>query len=167
MQVEEIKLKSVEKSIASLCKNGSTPTSRQQIYLHNLLGGELNFATKISLLDIAFLDEKIYIEYDGGGHGLRVIFGKMTQEEFDKKEIRRYYYFKNKDWKMVRLISKNDLLPLDDKIVEIINLAKNYLNTGHSWIIFDIDNSKIICSEFKEKHDYGKLRCITKKDIEK
>ena len=80
--------------------------------------------------------------------------------------MRRYYYFKNKDWKIIRLISKNDLLPLDDKIIEIINIAKEYLNTGYSWIYFDIDNSKIICSEYKKYYNYGKLRRIIKKDIE-
>ena len=166
MQVEEIKLKSLEKSIASLCKNGNIPTSKQQIYIHNLLGGKLNFTIKISALDIAFPEEKLYIEYDGGGHDLRVVFGKMTQEEFDKKEMRRYYYFKNKGWKMIRLISKNDLLPLDNKIIEMIQYAKDYLNLGHSWIIFDIDNSKIMCSEYEKKYNYGELRRIAKKDIE-
>ena len=166
MQVEEIKLKSLEKSIASLCKNGNIPTSKQQIYIHNLLGGKLNFTIKISALDIAFPEEKLYVEYDGGGHDLRVVFGKMTQEEFDKKEMRRYYYFKNKGWKMIRLISKNDLLPLDNKIIEMIQYAKDYLNLGHSWIIFDIDNSKIKCTEYENKYNYGDLRRIVKKDIE-
>ena len=166
MQVEEIKLKSLEKSIVSLHKNGNIPTSKQQIYLHNLLGGKLNFIINISALDIAFSEEKLYIEYDGGGHDLRVVFGKMTQEEFDKKEMRRYYYFKNKGWKMIRLISKNDLLPLDNKIIEMIQYAKDYLNLGHSWIIFDIDNSKIMCSEYEKKYNYGELRRIAKKDIE-
>ena len=59
-------------------------TSKQQLYIHSLLGGELNYCTGKCFLDIAFLDEKIYLEYDGGGHDLSVKLGNMSKEEFER-----------------------------------------------------------------------------------
>jgi len=47
----------------------------------------------------------------------------------------------------------------------MLDYAKNYIFTGHSWIKFDIDNSQIITSQYKIKIDFGRLRTITNKDL--
>jgi hypothetical protein len=96
---------------------------------------------------------------------LGIYFGNYTKEEFDKKEYKRRYYMYRRGWKVTEIISISDYLPQDDKIKEMIEFSKNYLNTGHSWINFDIDNKKIICSQFEKYYDFGDLRKITKNDL--
>jgi hypothetical protein len=107
----------------------------------------------------------IYVEYDGSGHELNITLGKTTKEEFELKEQRRYYALKNRGWRQIRIISRNDLLPTDVKIMELINLSIGYLNSGHSWIYFDIDNSIVRCREVEKHYDFGELRKITQQDI--
>ena len=70
-----------EKQVQTLYKNSSQKVSTQQVYLHSLYGGELNYPISCYNADICFLEEKITIEYNGGGHMLNVITGRETQEE--------------------------------------------------------------------------------------
>ena len=156
MQNKDIK----NKLINILYKNGTARKSKQQEYLCSLLNGELNYPVSNCLLDIAYLDEKIYIEYDGGGHDLCVKLGNMTQENFDRNEIKRYYFLCNKGWKEIRIISRYDYLPSDDKIIEIITYAKDYLNLGYSWIKFDIDNQLVKCNQYEKDYNFGILRKV-------
>jgi len=150
------------KSRATMFKHGTAPSSTQQRYLHNLLGGELNYPVNNLSLDIAFLEENLYIEYDGGGHDLQVKLGNMTQKDFNKKSIRRYYLLRNKGWKEIIICSDNDYIPQDNVLLDMITHARDFLNKGHSWIKFDISNSKIINSQEEICVDFGKLRCISK-----
>jgi len=151
--------------IKTMFKRGNAPKSCQQIYLYQLVGGELNYPVNNMWLDIAFPYENIYIEYDGSGHNLSVLFNNLTQKQFDINELRRYYYLKQNNWNMIKIISLKDKLPNDDKIIEMVEYAKEYINTGHSWIRFDIDNNTIKCSQFEKEYDYGILRKIQKGDL--
>ena len=161
MQNEIIKAKSRN----TLYNNGTAPKSNQQIYLHNLLCGELNYPVGGCSLDIAFPDEKIYIEYDGGGHDLSVKLGNETEEQFNKRNKNRWYYLRRQNWREIRIISKNDYIPFDNKILDIFRYAKEYLNTGHTWIRFDINNQLVKCSQFEKEYDFGKLRKVYKNNI--
>jgi len=116
-------------------------------------------------LDIAFPKDKIFCEYDGSGHALSVKMGDLTQDEFNNKEKRRKYFLLSKGWKEVRIISLNDKLPSDEVLLEMLNYAKEYINSGHTWIKFDIDNSKVICSQYEKYYDFGKLRRIKEEDL--
>ncbi len=154
-----------EKIAGTMYKNSTQKTSKQQIYLHNLYGGELNYPIKYYDVDICLLDEKITIEYDGSGHELNVRLGRITQEEFNQKEVVRNIVIKKEGYKQVRIISIKDLLPSDEVLLQMLSLAKEYFNkTSHTWISFDIDNSKIISAENKDVggtfFDYGKLHKI-------
>lgn len=144
----------------TLFKNKTASCSLQQKYFHNLIKGELNYAVRNINLDIAFPEEMVYVEYDGGGHALNVKLGKITEQEFKNNERNRWYLLKSKGWREIRIISINDKLPLDEKILEMIEYAKEYLNTGHSWIKFDINNNKVINSQGEFDYDFGELRKI-------
>lgn len=161
MQCDEIK----EKAAKTYCANGNVATSKQQLYLHSLYGGEINYPIYYYATDICFPAEKLVIEYDGGGHDLRVVLGQLTQEEFDQKEIVRNSILKREGYKQMRIISSKDLLPSDDILLQMLSIAREYFNTtSHSWINFDIDNSKIINAENKDADgvffNYGELRKI-------
>jgi hypothetical protein len=162
MHVDDIKSKLRQ----TLYQNGTAPVSIQQEYIHKLIGGELNYPHETSSLDIAFPDEKIYVEYHGGGHWLSVKLGTETMEEFNKRNKNRWYALYRKGWKDIRVISKNDFLPSNNKIKEIINCGKDILNSGRSWVQFDIDKDIVETSKIKEEYDFGELRRIYKQYIE-
>ena len=154
-----------EKIRQSLFNNGTAPRSNQQIYINQLIGGKLNYPVKNLSLDIAFPEEKLYIEYDGGGHENSIVFGNVTKKEFDNNQRNRTYGLLRSGWKEIRIISNNDNLPSDTKILEILSYARTYLNQNHHYIKFDIDNNKIINSQGEFDFDYGELRKIKLTDL--
>ena len=117
IQNNEIK----EKMLNTLYKNGNQKCSTQQNYLNNLLNGELNFPVNNCSLDIAFPEENIYIEYQGSGHDLTVQLNTTTQDEFNKKERKRYYFLKSKGWNFIEIISRKDYLPQDEILLLMMN----------------------------------------------
>ena len=155
MQSAEVMKKSKE----TMYSNGTAPCSRQQKYIHNLIGGELNYPVDKCSLDIAFPQEKIYVEYDGNGHDLCVKLGSVSYEEFSYKEIKRYQFLKSKGWKKIKMSSPADYLPSDNVLINEINKAKSVLLSSEK-------NHYII--EFGTKVndiDYGTLRRITESDL--
>ena len=162
MQSPEVRAKANE----TLCKNGTQKTSSQQIYLHNLYGGEINYQISYYATDICFPEEKLVIEYDGGGHDLRVTLGRLTQEEFSQKEIIRNSVIKKEGYKQMRIISTNDLLPSDQILLQMLETARQYFTQfpSHSWIEFNIDTSSVRNAEHKDGvfFDFGELRKINK-----
>lgn len=162
LQAPEIK----EKISKSFYKHSSIPTSSQQLYIQNLYDGELNYPIKYYNADICFPDEKLDIEIDFGGHNLPVKMGKLTQEEFDKKEIIRNNIIKREGYKQMRIISSKDYLPQDEKLLEMLEHTRQYFSDypNHSWIEYNIDSSSIRNAENKDGvfYDYGELRKIKK-----
>jgi hypothetical protein len=157
MQIPSIAFKARINANITMKKNGTQIASKTQIYLNKLLGGDLNYLEGNSWLDIAFLEEKIYLEYDGSGHEVSVKLGDITREQFEHKQLNRYFYLKRKGWKEIRIISRNDLLPEDEIIISEINKAREWFKEtgkGHSHYIIDIDNN-----------DYGKLRKLNEYTI--
>lgn len=156
-----------KKAFTTMYKNGTAPCSKQQHLIHKLVGGELNLPVGRASLDIAFPDEKIYIEYDGGGHDLSVLMGNISREEFDNKERRRGYFLANDGWKEIRIITKTDILPDNLVIIDFVNVAKSFLiaNLGFS-VRWDL-NSNNVLTNYKHSHTlaeffekYGKKEVI-------
>lgn len=162
MQVPEVRAKANK----TLCENGLVKTSAQQLYLHSLYGGEINYAISHYAIDICFPEEKLIVEYDGGGHDLRVVLGRLTQEEFDNKEMIRNIVLKREGYKRMNIVSKKDFLPSDQILLQMLQQARQYfLNyPNHSWIEFNIDTSTVRNAEYKDGvfFDFGKLRKIKK-----
>lgn len=150
-------------------KNNTCPTSKQQMYLHQLYGGELNYPLKMYNLDIYLSDERMNVEFDGSGHLMGVKRGNMTQEEFDRKEIIRNNTIKRENIKQMRIISSKDLLPSDQILLQMLSDTRNYFSQypNHSWIQYNIDTSTVRNAEHKEgiPYDFGSLRTIKDSDI--
>lgn len=147
MQNKKIK----EKQLQTLYENGTAPCSKQQRYLCELFNGELNYLIDSFLLDIAFINDKLYIEYDGGGHDLQVKLGTITEKEFKQKEIVRGNILKNKGWKVIRIISNKDKLLQNEDLLKLFNHCKNFLlTTNHTWIYIDIDKMTIKCNAYEK-----------------
>lgn len=163
-QVPEVRAKSNE----TFCKNGTQKTSKQQLYLYSLYGGKINYAISYYAVDICLPEDKIVIEYDGGGHDLRVTLGRLTQEEFDKREIIRNVVIKREGYKQMKIISKSDLLPTDSTLLQMLSEAKQYFSeTNHSWCSYDIDQGLLFNAEHKDgiPYSFGELRKIKDSDL--
>ena len=140
------------------------PCSRQQKYLANLVNGKINAVISGYWADIVLENEKIDLEYDGGGHNLCVMRKQCTQEEFDLKEKIREESICKKGYKIIRIISKRDNLPSDETI---LNLIESFKKSDFQVVRIDIDEGTIE-KDYNQKtiYNFGKLRRITKKDLE-
>lgn len=128
-----------------LYNNGTQKSSKQQRHLNDLFQTELNYPFNYYSLDMADVENKIDIEYDGGGHELSVKHGNITEKEFLQKEIIRNNYIYKHGWKIIRIQSSTDKLLSDEKMIKIYNRCKDYLlSTRHHWIIVNLDSGKII-----------------------
>lgn len=167
---------SSKKRNITMFKRGNAPSSRQQNYIHDVIKGELNYPLGNLMLDIAFPEENLYLEYQGSGHDLDVKMGKMTTNDFRKKDINRYYYLKQLGWKMIEVISIHDTLPYPEKLFEMLSLSREVLKES-SYIVFNLDNStvkikgevsyfnfgeKISQSEFRRIHEQGNYKELIK-----
>lgn len=158
----------LEKRLKTFYKNGTISTSKQQVYLYSLYGGELNYPVSHHAIDICFPEEKIALEYDGGFHDGRVKMGRLTQEEFDQKEIIRNNIIKREGYKIMRIVSRKDLLPSDSTLLQMLSEAKEYFSkTDHHWCTYDIDQSLLFSAEHKDGiyYDFCELRTIKDSDI--
>jgi very-short-patch-repair endonuclease len=121
-----------EKFRKKLSEDGKVPCSAQQRYIYDLVGGKLNYNIGRYVVDIALPDNNICIEYNGGGHRLSVLFGTMTNSEFDSREFKRKEYIKNKGWKIIIIESPTDNMPIDLDIMFLIDTAVLYLNKAEN-----------------------------------
>lgn len=153
-----------QKAHNSFYKNSSQKCSKQQTYIANLIQGKINFPIGTLNVDI-LLENKIVCEYNGGGHFLQVKLKCISQKEFDNQERKRDIFLKTKGYSIIKIISRNDLLPNDSTLLKMIEEGKNYLKTGHSWIEFDIDKKQIRCKVFCLVYNFGHLRKILKSSI--
>lgn len=154
------------KGVQTMYQLGSAPTSKPQQHIHRIIKGELNYPIGYSSLDIAFPDEKIYVEYDGGGHWLSIVHGSETQEQFDTRQRKRSYFLKSQGWKEVRIISIKDLLPSNDTLSIMMSIAHKVFDEGRSWIYFDIDNNVIKYKNHEEYFDFGDLIKIKELELQ-
>lgn len=142
----ELRDKSYQKVLESKEKNNSMIASKSQIYLSELYNCQCNKLVFLYFLDLYFENEKIYGEYDGGGHRLNVRLGQSTQEDFDKREKQRYHILKRNGLKVFRIINEfnNEKLPNDEVLLAIKELALKYLSEKENyWIVFDFDKKEI------------------------
>lgn len=118
-------------------------TSKQQKKIHILFGGTLNYQIYPYIVDIFFPDEKIYFEYDGGGHNLAVKLKQKDEEQFKKEEETRTLYLKDKGLKEFRIVdsSKKGKLLEDNVMLKIKERAFNLLSKEYTSYVYNIDNN--------------------------
>lgn len=153
-----------QKGINSKYKNGTTATSKQQVYLNDLYNGILNLSCSHYNLDIAL--DNIDIEYDGKGHDLSVTLGNISRHDFDVKQIVRDKIVKSKGYKIIRLISITDKFPSDEILLKILDISKNYFSTtSHTWFEWYFDENKYRNAEHMngEFFDFGRLNKVAKR----
>lgn len=170
LQSEEVK-----KKIADTCyKNGTVPTSKQQLYLFNLYKSvddfiQLNYPISHFNVDICCTKNNLCVELDCGGHNLSVKLDQLSQKEFDRKELIRDKIIKNEGYKIIRIKSQTSKLPSSEILLQMLFDAKKYFSDykNHSWMIYDIDKSVVFNAENKDGrlYNYGKLQIIKDSDL--
>ena len=124
---DPVRAKGMRLKAAITIQRDGIHTSKDQLHIHGLVGGELNYAVDALNLDIAFPEDKIYVEYNGGGHFMPIYVGRMTEAEFKHKEMKRYFYLKSLGWKQIVIESKTNGLPEDSVLYDEIMYAKEHL----------------------------------------
>ena len=148
-----------EKAQKTMCANSTQQISSQQKYLADLYNGELNHPCSSFSLDIYLPEHQLDIEYNGGGHDLCVQMNTMTQEEFNQKEIIRGRIIRSKGINQMTLISRNDKLPSDKILLQMLDKALKYFQeTNHHWMTYDIDHQTVENALGTFFYDYGQLR---------
>lgn len=141
----------IKNMIKTQCENNQIKVSRPQKYLTKLFHAKINYPFDIYALDMVLIDEKIDIEYDGGGHH------RFDTEEHDKK---RDEFLIENDWKIIRISSKNDYLYDKECLLLLLAKSLNELKICNK-VIIDIDNNLFIGNEkefinFHKSKDYLK-----------
>ena len=136
-----------QKLSESFVSHMEPPSSLCQDHICELVGGHLNYRCHGFFLDVLY-ENWLDIEYNGTGHNLIVQLGKMTQEEFDKKEKQRKAAIFGYGYKMLILVlskSKRDKLPEDSVLLEFLQKGINKLRTeGINELTMDLDTLTII-----------------------
>lgn len=135
-QNKEIK----QKQMKSLYKNNVAPTSKQQKYICDLFNAKLNVLYQSIFIDMVVDD--IAIEYDGGGHKLQVKLGKLSEQEFIKKETERENII-FKHYKLFRIVSVKDKLYEDKKMLYCFEIAKQLLKYTNK-VVLNIEENTFI-----------------------
>ena len=163
MQNEEIK----NKVLSSYQFNGTGPCSRAQRYINHILNGTLNKPIRGSLTDIYIEKENIIIEHDGGGHflGDKINGNAFPTKEALLREEEREDKIINSGYRMIRFIANKDRIPSDEVI---LNLIEGFKNSDFKVIRINFEEGTID-RDYEEKWycNFGKLRKITQKDLEK
>ena len=163
MQNEEIK----NKALDSFQFHGTGPSSRAQRYINHILNGILNKHICGLLADIYIEKENIVIEHDGAGHFLIDKFNgnKTPTKESLLYEKEREDKIINNGYRMIRFIATKDRIPSDEVI---LNLIEGFKNSDFKVIRINFEEGTID-RDYEEKWycNFGKLRKITKEDLEK
>ena len=130
-----------KKAYETMKNNGQQAvlSSKQQVYINRLYGGQLNYLFEYYHADIYLEDSNLIVEYSGRGHDLSVRLGKETLESFLGREKARRNYFSNRKIPILELISKTDKLPPDSILLQILQEAKNKFQNGVLYYSVDLD----------------------------
>ena len=138
MDVESIR----SKRQRSLKYVNGRPVSSEQQRLAKLFNGELNKPVGKYRLDIV-VDGDIAVEYDGPGHGLEVRIGRVAPEQYALNENERINFILENGYKIIRFIHGTSNKITDEKYLEILETAKQYLEY-EKYIIYDFDNEEFL-----------------------
>lgn len=145
LQNDEIKAKQMKSANKTLKERGEKygiiPVSKNQILLHELFGGVINYQIGKYFADIYLEEFNLIIEYDGGGHNLSVKTGRRTQEEFEEKEKLRNEYLLSLGYNILRIIDLKDKFDTAENLSNVRNNAlKIFENTTNNFYVYDIEN---------------------------
>lgn len=134
-----------KKGFETMSKNGTQAvlSSKQQEYLNQLFGGELNYLYGYYHIDSYVKEDNIGVEYSGAGHDLSVRTGRENKVHFEGKEKARKNFFKNNGLPILEFFSKKDKLPSDEELIVYYNEAKQKFAEGYLYCSVSLETKEI------------------------
>ena len=133
----------VAKVIQTKFERGTQESSKTQRFICDCVNGKLNYPLYNMSLDVALVEDKIDIEYNGRGHDMVVRVGGMTQEEFENKENNRRHKVINSGWKLIEICVPKDQEVTSEWVKEFVNNCKEIFNiTNINYITININTNE-------------------------
>ena len=137
----------VAKGLKTRFENGNIYASAEQKAICKIIGGVLDYPLYDIALDIALIEDRIDVEYNGSGHDNCVRYGAMSMEDFISRERKRRNKVIDRGWNLVEIYVYKD----DDRInfenyhlPEFIEHCKEKFNTTDiNYITLDLIKGKI------------------------
>jgi very-short-patch-repair endonuclease len=144
---KEIREKSM-KTLIDQSHGTGINTSKQQEFIWLEIGGELNYKISSFHTDIAFPNELIVVEYDGGGHFLYKDINHESDDYFKELEQKREKILFDSNWKIIRIVDRKsharNFKQVLYNVKENVDYAKNILkNSDCQKVIINYDDKKI------------------------
>lgn len=118
------------------CFEKGIPVSKAQKNLADCLSGfELNYQFEKYYLDLC--NGKIAIEYDGSGHDLIVRTGKMSSEDFEKKEEVRKESVEN-NFRLLQIRDLKDRFRKKENINKYLDVINSFINGNEKFLFLEI-----------------------------
>ena len=137
----------VAKGLKTRFENGNIYASPQQRIICEMVGGVLDYPLYDVALDIALLDDKIDIEYNGSGHDYCVRIGAVSMSDFIEKEHKRRNKVISRGWKIIEIYvyDHDDRIKFENyHLPEFIEYCKEKFNTTDiNYITLDLVKGKI------------------------
>lgn len=77
------------------------------------------------------------IEYDGSGHDLSVRVGKISLEDFKRKEETRRDFIRE-NFRLLQIRDLKDRFKKTEKIEEYIDIIRCFINEGNDFLLLEI-----------------------------
>lgn len=121
-------------------KGNEIPTSKNQNILCEIYKGKNNYKIGYYFADIFLEKDNLVVEYDGGGHNLSVIHGRMTQQEFNERERKREVFIIKKGFRILRIVDSKNTFDKKENLLKIKEKALKEFKKGKNLFIYNIEN---------------------------
>lgn len=139
----------VERLVQSINKGIGVKTSSQQRMICEMVNGTLNYIVGRYFADILIPNTNIIIEYNGGGHYIRLKYNE-TEEELYQREFKRYDYIVSRGYKIITLIAPSNIIPQQNQLEDIISYSKKlFENNNIKFLSFNLETGEIQENNFK------------------
>lgn len=118
------------------CFKEGIPVSMAQENLAKCLSDfQLNYPFGRYYIDLC--NGKVAIEYDGSGHDLSVRVGKISLEDFKRKEETRRDFIRE-NFRLLQIRDLKDRFKKTEKIEEYIDIIRCFINEGNDFLLLEI-----------------------------
>lgn len=139
----------VERLVQSINKGVGVKTSSQQRIICKMVNGTLNHIIGRYFADILIPNTNIIIEYNGGGHYIKLKYNE-TEEEMYQREFKRYDYIVSRGYRIITLITLSNIIPQQNKLEDIISYSKKlFENDNIKFLSFNLETGEIQENNFE------------------
>ena len=137
----------VAKGLKTKFERGNQESSKTQRFICDCVDGALNYPLYNISLDVALVEEKIDIEYNGRGHDMMVRLGGISQEEFNEREDKRRHQVIGSGWKLIEICAPKDQDITKEWLIDFVNDCREKFNaTDINYISININTNEIKCN---------------------